>query len=121
MEEYLVYRVTFVAENVFRYLDTCITELTDTLSGNERIWICRADENLLYTVSYDGFGTWRLFTVVAAGFEGDIHISAGAVDTAAVAVSEGGPFGVELAVTFMPALTDDLSVTDDDGSDHRVG
>lgn len=120
MQEDLIESIALIAEDILDDLYIMLPQDFNAFSGDKGIRISRADKHSSDAVSDNSVGAGRLFTVVAAGFEGDIHISAGAVDTAAVAVSEGVAFGVKVAAAFMPALTDHRAVSDDNSADHRV-
>ena len=118
VEEDPVQRVTFLPQNVFRYLHAARAQNRHALSRHQRIWVCGADHHPADAGCQDRIHAGRLLSVVTAGLQRHIHGGSGGVGGAGcqrVALRVGFP------VPLMPALSDDRAVLYDHGAHHGIG
>ena len=93
-------------------------EKRHTFSGDQRVRITGADVHPANAAFHQCLSAWRLLAVVAAWLQGDVDIRTGRVFDA---VLQGVSFCVEIAVSGVPALTDDAVVFDDHRTHQGIG
>ena len=117
VEKDLVQRVTFLPQNVFRYLHAVRPQDRHALSCHQRIWVGGADHHPADAGCQDRIHAGRLLSVVAAGLQRHIHGGSGGVS---VAGCQRIPLRVGFPVPLMPALSDNCAVLYDHGAHHGI-
>jgi hypothetical protein len=99
-------------------LDPCGPQRFDPFSVDEWVRVLGSDDDPTHTAADDGVGTGRCASPVTAGLQIDVNRGAfGAEVNLAECVRLGMVFAAALRMT----LRQDLTVSDDDTADHRVG
>lgn len=99
-------------------LDAVFPEKRHAFSGDQRVRITGTDVYPANAAFHQCLSAWRLLAVVAAWLQGDVDICTGRVFDA---VLQGVSFCVEIAVSGVPALTDDAVVFDDHRTHQKLG
>ena len=114
--------VTSRFQDTLRHLDAMLPQDPDAAARHFGIGICTSHDDAADPRLQDRFCTWRLFAVVAAGLQGDVHGRAHRGFPRFPAVFQSVPLRMQISVTFMAALPDHRPVRpDNDSSHHRVG
>ena len=118
VEEDPVQRVTFLPQNVFRYLHAARAQDRHALSRHQRIWVSGAGHHPADAGCQDRIHAGRLLSVVAARLQRHIHGGSGRVGGAG---RQRVPLRVGFTVPLMPALSDNCAVLYDHGAHHGIG
>ena len=121
MEEHGIEGVTFLSHEVFRHLDSGLSQDPRAFAADQGIGVSGTDDDFCQLVFYDGLCAGRGFAVVTAGLQSDVDGRAFWIVAPSAAVGQSVALRVELAASLVIAHADDLSVLYDDRAYHRVG
>jgi hypothetical protein len=118
VEEDPVEGVAFLAKQTGFHRYAADSKLFQPLPRDQGIRVVRAYHDAGNARRENGLGTRRLASMVAAGFQSDVHRGP---RRRFAAVRESVPFGVQVPAAAVIALPDDASVFDDYRAYHGVG
>jgi len=118
-EEAAVEGLGFFLEEADGDVEAVLLEVGDAFSVDDGVGVGRGDDDAAQAPADQVGGAGGRFSVVVAGFEGDVE--GGAFDGFVGEGIQGHPLGVGLACAMVPSFADDAAVPDHHGAHVGVG